>query len=428
MPGRPAVHPLLPWMMLVASAPLWAQIPAERALFTESFDSTQGDACPSGWLPLEGDWFLAERESRVLRQGNQDLTRDAWALAVWADYSVLVKFQAEEGKGAWGIGLLAYVNDQGDCYRLHAGEQGLRLEKLTDGRGIPLGFAKANVSRGRWYSLRLTLSSGREATRLHGRLWPSDAEEPREWALQVTDSSDPLPGGSIGVWTGGCAGRFAFAAVRRYDAQAETVGDLIYGTDFADTDQGRLPAFWAAEGGVWVRDTVDRLPVLRQMVQRVGPDYDGNAFAFLRWSGYTVSARALAHPGPGKWGLGVVAYFGVRGGNYRLRLLDDKLYLAKQQIGGRVQNLASTPVPARRGRWYRLVLAAESVKGAAQLQGKLWADGEPEPPGWMVSALDMDGPLTSGAPGLWSFGCAADFDDFVVKTTVLSSLNASVGP
>ncbi|NPV46606.1 MAG: hypothetical protein HPY69_06595, partial [Armatimonadetes bacterium] len=132
MPGRPAVHPLLPWMMLVASAPLWAQIPAERALFTESFDSTQGDACPSGWLPLEGDWFLAERESRVLRQGNQDLTRDAWALAVWADYSVLVKFQAEEGKGAWGIGLLAYVNDQGDCYRLHAGVQGLRLEKLTD--------------------------------------------------------------------------------------------------------------------------------------------------------------------------------------------------------------------------------------------------------------------------------------------------------
>lgn len=425
---KPLATPLLPLLTLVLAAPLWAQVPAERTLFAEAFDSTPGDACPPGWMPLEGDWFLAERDSKVLRQGSQDLTRDAWALAIWANYSVLVKFQAEEGKGTWGIGLLAYVNDQGDCYRLHAGEQGLHLEKLSDGRVAALSDAKANVTRGRWYSLRLTLHTQAGSTRLRGRLWPSDAEEPREWALQAVDSSDPLPGGSIGVWTGNCAGRFAFAAVRRYDAQADAVGDLIYGTDFADTDQGRLPPFWSADGGVWVRDTAERLPVLRQMLQRAGPTYDGNAFAALRWSGYTVSARALAHPGPGKWGLGVVAYFGVRGGNYRLRTLDDKLYLAKQQLGGRVLNLASASIAARRGRWYRLTLAVESIKGAAQLQGKFWAEDEAEPPGWMVSALDTDGPLASGAPGLWSFGCAADFDDFVVKTTVLSSLNASVSP
>ncbi len=420
---------LLPLTLLcLPAAGAHAAIPAERALFTETFDGCPGDACPPGWVPLTGDWFLADRDSKVLRQGNGDLTRDGWALAIWANYSVLIKFQAEEGQGPWGIGLLAYMNDRGDCYRLHAGEQGLRLEKLSDGHVVALSDAKANVTRGRWYSLRLTLDNQADRTRLRGRLWPSDAEEPREWAIQAADASSPLSGGTIGVWTGNCAGRFAFAAVRRYDTQSETVGDLIYGTDFADTDQGRLPAFWRADGGVWVRDTAERLPVLRQMLQNAGPTYDGNAFAALRWSGYTVSARALAHPGPGKWGLGVVAYFGARGGSYRLRILDDKLYLAKQQIGGRVTNLAFAPAEARRGRWYRFALAVESVEQATQLQGKFWADGDPEPQGWMVSALDTDAPLVSGAPGLWSFGCAADFDDFVVKTTVLSSLNATVSP
>jgi hypothetical protein len=426
---RPFWAPLVAVIVSLAPPPgAWAAVPPERALFDETFEGLPGGACPTGWVPLAGEWFVAQRASGVLRQGSQDLTRDSWALAVWSNYSVLTKFQAEEGEGAWGIGVLAYLDDLGDAYRLHVGEQGVHLEKLREGEVQTLADAKTSIPRGRWYSLRLTLDAQPSGVRLRGRLWPSDAEEPREWAVQARDESAPLPGGSIGLWTGNCAARFAFAAARRYDAASDTVGDLIYGTDFVDTDQGRLPAFWRSGGGTWVRDIVDRLPVLRQMVRRAGPTYDGNAFAALGWSGYTVRAQAIAHPGPGKWGLGLVACFGARGGSYRLRLLDDKLYLVKQQPGGRVTSLAFARAEARRGRWYNLLLAAESVAGASQLHGKFWPEEATEPHNWMVSAVDADSPLVSGAPGVWSFGCAADFDNFVVRTTVLSTLNASLTP
>lgn len=420
---------LLVALMLVGWALGGAQaaVPAERTLFSEPFDDLQTEGCPPGWLPLQGEWFLAQRASRVLRQGNQDLTRDSWILAAWQSYSVVTKFRTEGLEAPGQAGVLAYADAEGRAYRLRAAEDKLYLDKLTGDGVVTLGQADAKLPGGKWYSLRLTVLSTPGAATLSARAWAGDADEPKEVALKVKDDKSPLPGGSVGLWTGGGAARFAHVAVRRYEPTADKPGEVIYATDFNEVDQGHVPPFWKCQGGHWLRDLDDKQAgVLRQVTGGPGPDYDDNASALLNWTGYTVSARAIAHPGPGKWGLGLVAYYGAQDSNYRLRLLDNRLYLVKQLPTGRIMNLATVTFDARRGRWYNLKFAVENLRGVAQLTGKVWADEEPEPETWAIRAYDRDQPLTGGAPGLWSFGGAADFDNFLVRTTTLSSLNATL--
>jgi len=49
--------------------------------------------------------------------------------------------------------------------------------------------------------------------------------------------------------------------------------------------------------------------------------------------------------------------------------------------------------------WYTLKLRAANVDGKAQLQGKLWKRGEPEPEAWTIEMVDPV-PNTHGAPGM----------------------------
>lgn len=402
-------------------------IPPERTLLSDDFDHYGFSGRPGGWLPLDGSWFIAQRSTKVLRQGNQDMTHDSWALAQWANYSVTVKCLADEGEGPWGIGFTAYQDPEGDCYRLRMGGAHLYLEKVRGSVVQVLADADAKTSRGKWYSLRLGLNDGPDgAVTLLGKVWSSDEDEPKNWALKVADAKRAYLGGSVGLWTGNCSGRFAFLSIKQYDATADKTGDVVYATDFSDTPQGQLPPFWVPEDGLWVKDNQDNLPVLRQMVQDTGPMYDDNARALFQWSGYTVTTRAIAHPGRGRWGMGVVAYYGANGSNYRLRTLDNRIYLAKRRPNGRIVNLVASTTPIKRGHWYNLKLAVDNFRNGTRLQGKIWEDGQTEPPDWQLVAFDRDHPLRCGMPGLWCFGTAVDFDNFLVKVSTLSTLNASI--
>lgn len=412
-------------LLTVGASLVAAAVPPERTLFSEAFDGLTGEGCPPGWLPLEGEWFLAQRASRVLRQGDADLTRESWALALWRNYSVVTKFLAESDDGPWGAGVVAYVDAVGAAYRLRATEGKLCLDRLQGGTVRVLATADAKITRGKWASLRLSLTSEGAAVLLQGRSWGGDEEEPKDWTVQCRDDREPLPGGTIGLWTGSATVRFAHLNARRLEA-TDKGSEPLYRSDFSEVDPGQLPPYWQTRGGLWLRDTMDKLAVLRQMQVRSGPDFVDSALALVGWSGYTVSAKAIAHPGPGKWGVGVVAYYSNDGSNYRLRVLDGRLYVVKQLAGGRVQTLAAANVDVKRGRWYNLKLAVENLRAATLLSGKLWKDEEDEPEGWQVYAADQTAPLRLGAPGLWCFGGAADFDNFLVRTTVLSGLNASL--
>jgi len=414
--------------LLIACALLAATValalPAERLLFADDFDQSLA-ATPYWWAPLDGEWVLAQRATRVLRQTSDDVTIDSWNLAYWANYSVVTKCLGDEGEGPWGLGLTAYDDTQGRSYRLRLGEGRLYLEKVNGSEVRVIQDAEAKLSRGKWYSLRVAVSSRPESAILLGKVWGSDEDEPKDWLIRAEDNNAPYHGGSFGFWTGNCSGRFLYLSAKQYDLAADKSGDPIYATDFSEAGQGRLPVFWISRGGLWLRDTQpDKQAALRQVQDAAGALYDENAAACLRWTGYTVSARAVAHPGPTKWGVGLVGYYGPDGSNYRLRSLDNRLYLVKRRPDGRVDPpLTSAAVPLQRGRWYQLRLALDNLSDGVRLQGKVWDDEAEEPAQWQVVAYDRSAYLTGGAPGVWCFGSAVDFDDFQVRTSTLSALN-----
>lgn len=395
----------------------------ERVLLDENFDTPEDTLGAYAWQPLDGSWLLAQRTTKVLRQESDDITADSWALARWANYSVVIKCLGEEGEGPWGLGVTAYDDAQGRSYRLRLGEGRLYVERVDGPDVRVLADVEAKSVRGKWYSLRLAVTTSPAETALLAKLWGSSEEEPKEWLLTARDTRDPYRGGSVGLWTGNCAARFSFISVKHYDPRDDRAGDLLYGTDFSDTPQGRLPAFWRNAGGLWVRDSQDRIALLRQMVDQSGPMYNENAHAVLAWTGYTISAMAIGHPGTAKWGVGLVGYYGPGGSNYRLRTLDNKAYLVKRGMDGRLENLVAVPLTLKRGTWYNLKLALDNLSGSVRLQGKAWNSDTPEPPAWQLTAYDRTNPLSGGAPGLWCFGSAVDFDNFQVKTSTLSALN-----
>ena len=408
-------------MLLVASCA--CAVPADRVLFADDFDSASA-ATPYWWQALDGDWVLAQRATRVLRQSSEDVTSDSWDLAYWANYAVVTKCLGDEGDGPWGLGLTAYDDTQGRNYRLRLGEGRLYLEKVNGAEVRVLQDVEAKAARGKWYSLRLSLTTRPESTILLGKVWGSDEDEPKDWLIRCEDNNAPYQGGSIGVWSGNCPGRFLYLAAKQYDLEADKSGDLIYGTDFSDAGQGRLPVFWTSRGGLWLRDTQpDKQAALRQVREAGEALYDENASACLQWTGYTVSARAIAHPGPTKWGFGLIGYYGSDGSNYRLRSLDNRVYLVKRRPDGRVENLASVTLALKRGEWYNLKLALDNLRDGVRLQAKVWPDETEEPGEWQATAYDRQNVLTSGAPGVWCFGSPVDFDDFQVKTSTLSALN-----
>jgi hypothetical protein len=417
---------LISLIMAMVAATVVVAAPGDRLLFDDTFDTLEGTLSPYHWQPLDGSWIRAQRSTRVLRQESEEITADSWALALWTNYSVVTKCLGEEGEGPWGLGLTAYDDTRGRCYRLRLGEGRLYLEKVDGTEVRVLADAEAKSVRGKWFSLRLALTTSPAETTLTARVWGSADEEPKEWLLTARDTRDAYRGGLIGLWTGNCAGRFSYLSAKRYSPNDDRSGELLYGTDFADTATGRLPAFWRSSGGLWVKDGLDKQAVLRQMIDQSGPMYDENAFAYLDWTGYTVSCEAIAHPGSSKWGVGLVGYYGPGGSNYRLRALDNKLYLVKRGTDGRLTNLAMGPLPLKRGVWYHLKLALDNLGGAVRLQGRVWEDETEEPTRWQLTAYDRNEPLRSGAPGLWCFGSAVDYDNFQVQTSALSALNETL--
>jgi len=67
------------------------------------------------------------------------------------------------------------------------------------------------------------------------------------------------------------------------------------------------------------------------------------------------------------------------------------------------------------GRWYVMKLEARTTGAAAELRGKVWPRGEPEPAGWTIQATHASGNL-QGSPGF--FGNSKDSEIYIDNVTV----------
>ena len=173
---------VLPALILLLAGAAQA-LPPERVLFDENFSATPGQS-PYAWQPLEGNWLIAQRTTKVLRQENDDVTAESWTLALWANYSIVTKCLAEEGDGPWGLGVTAYDDGLGHAYRLRLGEGRLYLEKVDGADVRILADVEATAARGAWFSLRLTCTTSATETALKGKLWNSADDEPKDWQIK----------------------------------------------------------------------------------------------------------------------------------------------------------------------------------------------------------------------------------------------------
>ncbi len=73
------------------------------------------------------------------------------------------------------------------------------------------------------------------------------------------------------------------------------------------------------------------------------------------------------------------------------------------------------PFPWEAGRWYTMRFEARTEDGNAQLRGKVWPRGEPEPQAWTIEAVHPEGNL-QGSPGF--FGNAKESEIFIDNVSV----------
>ena len=100
----------------------------------------------------------------------------------------------------------------------------------------------------------------------------------------------------------------------------------------------------------------------------------------------------------------------VRSSNKQLRI-----YSWSAHVDRTFAEAPFDPVP---GKWYTMKLKVVPFYVKAQVFGKLWVRGEPEPGEWTIGMVD-ESPNLSGSPGL--YGNAQEAEVFVDNVSVVSN-------
>lgn len=79
---------------------------------------------------------------------------------------------------------------------------------------------------------------------------------------------------------------------------------------------------------------------------------------------------------------------------------------------------ASVPFDPEPGKWYTMKLRVEALGSTADVRGKLWERGQPEPSDWTVEILD-ESPNLMGSPGL--YGNAQEAEIYIDNVSVVAN-------
>jgi hypothetical protein len=177
----------------------------QTASFVEAFESRSPGELPAQWRAAQGRWFADSRDERhVLRHpgtdGSVSFDENALALARPRDYTVTSLLRRDTDARAWGAGLVAYCSGPDSHYRLRVVGERLYLSKRWDAEHAEnLAETKFALQPEQWSHLKLRVRTLTDGVQLLGRAWTGNVE-PDEWTLTAFDGSQPLPGGSAGLW------------------------------------------------------------------------------------------------------------------------------------------------------------------------------------------------------------------------------------
>lgn len=161
--------------------------------FKADFSKVPAGRAPSGWVNTAGKFSVAKLPDGgyVLRKRNDNpspLVARAHAyigLPDLTDYTIEADVQGSQvGKDMPDIGLDAnrytlLLTGNTQQLRLISWDALPRIDKTIAFPWEP----------GKWYSLKLTVSIDGDKATVRGRAWPRDAGEPKEWTVEVEDST-----------------------------------------------------------------------------------------------------------------------------------------------------------------------------------------------------------------------------------------------
>lgn len=184
-------------------------------------------------------------------------------------------------------------------------------------------------------------------------------------------------------------------------ARVRIVPKLPYKQDFNAIADGYAPPSWSnAQGKFWVV-TLDGEKVLRNNNKGASPVIH-NANAYIGkpdLTGYTIESDIM-----GTEVNGSIADMGIINNRYRLVLKGNQNNLRIEAWDAMPRVAVDVDFAIKPKTWYRLKFKVEVSEGGkeANLFGKAWERGQPEPKDWTVAFTDPN-PYTEGCPGLFSY-------------------------
>ncbi len=184
----------------------------------------------------------------------------------------------------------------------------------------------------------------------------------------------------------------------------------VYSQDFEKTDVDKVPdGMLVLDGGFAVKQAVGG-----KVLELPGDPLDtfGVLFGPTEKEGVCVQARIL---GTGKGRRFPVLAVGLSGvGGYKLQVTPSKKAL---EIYKGEDLKATVPFDWKSGEWAQLKFQVRMVKdGEWKAEGKVWAQGTPEPAAWQINFAETTAP-TPGRPSIWGLpfsGTPIQFDDLLV--------------
>lgn len=191
---------------------------------------------------------------------------------------------------------------------------------------------------------------------------------------------------------------------------AAPAAKAIYSQDFEQTDVDKVPdGILVLDGGFAVKQAGGG-----KVLELPGDPLEtfGILFGPTEKEGLCVQARIL---GTGKGRRFPVLAVGLSGvGGYKLQVTPAKKAL---EIYKGEDVKATAPFDWQSGKWALFKFQVRPAKaGEWQVEGKVWAEGTPEPVAWQINFTETTAP-TPGRPSIWGLpfsGTAIQFDDLTV--------------
>lgn len=389
-----------------------------QVIYRQDFEGLAEGQPLAHWTTTAGQWSVGQAGSGVFQQTRDDLRGQAFAAISWSNYLVRADLCCTEPGPTWGMGLIAYWQDEANYYRLASFDHTLQLLKIRNGIVIPLATCPLDFEPRQWYVFQFHVANvGQPAgqVRLYGKAWPREAAEPANWQVSAWDLGDILTHGPAGFWTGQAAVQFDHFRLSFQDEP--TNGEEAYQEDFEAPLPQRVPYGWLPIRGEWRVAAGEKSRVFAQQQNQPDLDFNSNAYAVDRgWADYTVQARLRCRRGRGAWGMGLVGYWQNENNNYRLHSFANSLFLARRSgPDGRATHLQQVSFQFEEGTWYVFKFRLQTEGRATHLAGKVWREGEREPADWLLEAQDESRErFTAGPVGFWCLEAACQFDDLVV--------------